>query len=333
LKHTKQSEFAADILSKPGDVRIWLCHLPDPSIMFVNHVPPVPGPAVRDHIMVDSLRIGVEDGGHGVPLILLHGSAASASQWRALRAALEPRFRMLAPDLIGYGRSSAWHGRRVPRLDDEIEIVTELLDRCQRPARLIGHSYGGAVALQAALNMPDRVVDLVLIEPVAFSLLGTGGSADARLLADIRQLAGEIAGELAAARPEAAMARFVEYWNGTGAWAKLTPERRAELAGRGARVVDNFRALFRHRPVLAHLHQLRVPTLLLQGGCSPEPTRRIVERLAGTLPLALTRTIPGAGHMAPLTHPEEVNAVIEAFLRPARRSRSAEWVPALELAA
>lgn len=293
--------------------------------MYVNHAFPATGPALRDHVMVDGLRIAVEDSGHGDPVILLHGSAGSAGQWRALRALLEPRHRVLAPDLIGYGRSSAWHGRRAPRLDDEVEIVAALLDRCQRPARLIGHSYGGVVALQAALDMPDRVVDLTLIEPVAFGLLDSGGTADARLLAEVHLLAGEIAGGLAAGEPEAAMARFVDYWNGAGARDALSLQRQADLAGRGSRVVDNFRALFRQPSMLPHLHHLHlyIPTLLIRGAQSPEPTRRIIERLGNALPLARTRTIAGAGHMAPLSHADEVNTAIESFLRRLRRSRPA----------
>lgn len=291
--------------------------------MYVQQAFSSSGPALRDHITVDGLRIAVEDSGRGDPVILLHGSAGSAGQWRALRALLEPRHRVLAPDLIGYGRSSAWHGRRAPRIDDEVEIVAALLDRCQRPARLIGHSWGGVVALQAALDMPDRVVDLTLIEPVAFGLLDSGGLADARLLAEVHLLAGEIAAALADGEPEAGMARFVDYWNGAGARAALSPQRQAELAGRGSRVVDNFRALLRRPSLLPHLHQLPIPTLLIGGALSPAPTRRIVERLGNALPLARTRIIAGAGHMAPLTHAEAVNAAILSFIRPASRARHA----------
>lgn len=305
--------------------------------MYVQQAFSSSGPALRDHITVDGLRIAVEDSGavedsdRGDPVILLHSSGGSAGQWRALRALLEPRHRVLAPDLIGYGRSSAWHGRRAPRIDDEVEIVAALLDRCQRPARLIGHSWGGVVALQAALNMPERVVDLTLIEPVAFALLADGGLADARLLAEVHLLAGEIAAALADGEPDIAMARFVDYWNGPGAWAALSPQRQADLAGRGARVVDNFRALFRQPVPPNALYQLHTPTLLIGGARSPAPTRRIVERLGNALPLVRTRLIAGAGHMAPLTHAEAVNAAILSFLRPAGRARHA--VEALALAA
>jgi pimeloyl-ACP methyl ester carboxylesterase len=96
-------------------------------------------------------------------------------------------------------------------------------------------------------------------------------------------------------------------------------------------VVDNFSALFRQPPMLPHLYQLWMPTLLLHGARSPEPTRRIVERLAGALPLARTRTIAGAGHMAPLSHADQINAAIVSFLRPGHRPRPV--LRELELAA
>src|SRR5262245_39392119 len=121
-------------------------------------------------IDVRGARIEYLDQGAGEPVILLHSSAGSSAQWRELAAMLSGRYRVLAPDLYGYG------GSPMPpdgafTLAHEAEIVRALLQRAGGAAHLVGHSYGGAVALHVALRYGASVLSLALIEPVAFHLL------------------------------------------------------------------------------------------------------------------------------------------------------------------
>jgi pimeloyl-ACP methyl ester carboxylesterase len=105
----------------------------------------------------------------GPQLVLLHGLGATSAFWAPVANALAKRGETtLAPDLLGYGRSQRI-GTRF-RLDDQAEAVLALLRRHELArVRLVGHSYGCAVAVEVARRAPELVTDLTLISPPAFA--------------------------------------------------------------------------------------------------------------------------------------------------------------------
>jgi pimeloyl-ACP methyl ester carboxylesterase len=84
---------------------------------------------------------------------------------------LAPKFHVLAPDLYGSGKSPEWPSDRIIGLLDEVALIEPVLARAGSPLALIGHSYGAAVALIAALNDPSRVHAIAIYEPTLFTLL------------------------------------------------------------------------------------------------------------------------------------------------------------------
>lgn len=249
--------------------------------------------------------------GRGEPVVLLHSSASSGAQWRALAERLSARYRVIAPDLYGYGDTADWPGRRPFHLECEAEIVFALLGRGIGQAHLVGHSYGGAVALHIAATSGELLRSLTLIEPAAFHLLrGT----DVQALAEITGVAESVTRAMAHGEYGTGVERFVDYWSGPGTWATVPANKRDGLAARLPKIALDFHATFNEPFRLEDLRLMTVPTLLLQGASSPLPTRRICERLAHTLPDARLKTIPDAGHMAPMTHRNEVNDFVIAQL-------------------
>ena len=260
---------------------------------------------------LDGATVAYADSGAGETVLLLHSSAGSGAQWRSLTDKLQSRYRVVAPDLYGYGDTGSWPGRAFPKLADEAALADAVLGSSNAPVHVVGHSYGGAVALRFALDRPDRVKSLTLIEPVAFHLLHEAppGSPDRSLYLEIIDLAG------AMSRAECggygrAMARFVDYWNGDGAWAQLRPDQQSELARRGPKVALDFWATLTEPASLRTYQRIDAPTLILRGTRSPQPVRRIAELLTVALPEARLRSIDGAGHMLPLTHRDAVNAAV-----------------------
>jgi pimeloyl-ACP methyl ester carboxylesterase len=256
-------------------------------------------------------RVEYLEQGRGEPVVLLHSSASSSAQWRALADRLSDRFRVIAPDLHGYGGTSHWAGRGVFRLEHEARLVCALLGRAGEPAHLVGHSFGGAVALHVARTRPDLLTSLTVIEPVAFHLLL--GRDDAAF-AEISEVSNSVAKALACGDYFNGIAGFVDYWSGPGAWASIPQEKRPGFAARLAKVALDFEATLNEPAALEHFAAMALPTLVVQGTSSPRPTRRICELLAGVLPDAQSRTLAGAGHMAPLTHRDAVNALVLAHL-------------------
>ena len=251
-------------------------------------------------------RVEYLEQGSGAPVVLLHGSGCSGAQWRELAERLSARYRVLAPDLYGYGATAHWPGREAFSLAHEAEIVHALLGHVGEPAHLVGHSYGGAVALHVARLRSDRLRSLVLIEPVAFHLLS-----DQTEVADI---GGSIARAVTSGDYAGGGNVFIDYWNGLGSWDALPAAKRQAMAARLAKVVLDFHATLNEPARAEDFRGLALPTLLLRGTRSPAATRQICDTLAGVLPDSQLQLIHGAGHMAPITHRDQVNGLIAAHL-------------------
>lgn len=265
------------------------------------------------------------EAGAGPTVLLLHCSAGTGAQWRALAAQLAGSFRVLAPDLPGYGGSPALEGPRAG-LRDHAFALSRLLDDAHGPVHLVGHSFGGAVALRLATLLGRRVRSLALVEPVAFQHLHGAGDLEAAACAHIAAVARDMREHVARGRADAAMRRFVDSWNGDGSFAALEPARRAALAASAAQVIDDFDAIDADTPPPGELASIRTPTLVLHGGRSPPAASTIARRLAAGIPAAQRVRIRDAGHMAPVTHAEMVNLLLTAHLEfaehRARRERA-----------
>jgi pimeloyl-ACP methyl ester carboxylesterase len=260
----------------------------------------------------DGTTLSFVHAGSGTPVLCLHSSAGSSAQWKRLGTQLEHRYRVLAADLHGHGGTSAWTYLRPMRLADEVALLKPLVSALPGPLHLIGHSYGGAVALKMALAMPERIRSLTLFEPVLFALLGRLGAHTA--YAEVSQVAERCVSAVQDGRPAEAARAFVDYWSGTGAWARLPDHQRVSVERAMPSVSRQWDAIFADTLSLEDCARLHVPTLLLAGDSGPAPVRRVVELLAGALPSAIHGVIAGAGHMAPVTHAAAVNAAIAAHL-------------------
>jgi pimeloyl-ACP methyl ester carboxylesterase len=246
----------------------------------------------------------VQDTGAGLPIILLHSSGLSGRQWRRLAEALPARgYRAVVPDLAGHGRAPEWPAPRPFSFTRDVERLGSLLEALGQPAHLVGHSYGGFLALLVAKQAPSRVRSLAVYDPVAMGTLDPDTDADAgRDLARVRfEWDGSPGGQ------ERWLATFVDYWGGSGAWLALREDARAEFRRVAWVVYEGARTLVSDTTRAAAYHALEMPVLLLGGEQSPLAARRVVARLAASLPSVTVETIAGAGHMGPLSHADAVN--------------------------
>ncbi len=264
---------------------------------------------------INGTRITYSDAGTGDPVVLIHCSSASGTEWNSLCELLAGEFRRVVPDQWSCGASDPWHGCSAFTLAEEAAPVLAIIDRIGTPVHLVGHSYGGGVALRVARERPEMIRSLTLVEPSAFHLLRRGGARERRLFREIAGVAHAVVRAVTSGDYWGGMGRFVDYWNGEGAWAALAHEARIKLSQRLGKVALDFQALFEEPAHLADYAALTAPTLILCGERSPAPSRRIVEMLADAMPNARVKRIPGAGHMSPLTHRDHVNTAIRDHLR------------------
>jgi len=244
------------------------------------------------------------------PVIALHCSGAGAGQWRALGEALDARHGLVTPEHYGCDSVGPWTGAHAFTLADEAARTIEVIDRSDCKVHLVGHSYGGAVALRAAIERPSRIASLSLYEPTAFHLLKTMSERGMPALSEIRAVAARAAQGVITGDYRGAAVSFVDYWSGPGAWAALRPAVQAAVTRWMPKAPLDFRALIDEPTRASRYAGLRIPTLILRGERAPAPTQLIAETLRVAMPDARLEVVTGAGHMGPLTHSKDVNAAI-----------------------
>jgi len=244
-------------------------------------------------------------------VLLVHSGGFSSRQWRRLIELLEPTHRVLAPDLLGYGASGPWPAGEPFHFRQDLALLHTLLAGEAGPVHLVGHSYGGLLALHLALARP-AVRSLALFEPVAFGILDEPSDAGARRVLDQLELR-------YAPGPDGAdetwLEQFVDWWNGPGAWAGLAAETRAGFCAVGWKLFQEVASLTADTTDRAGYAAITAPALLLAGERTTLPERRVIDKLTAALPHATSRVFPDMGHMGPITHAALVNAAIADHIR------------------
>jgi 2-hydroxymuconate-semialdehyde hydrolase len=248
------------------------------------------------------------DEGDGPPVLLLHGFPTSSHLWRDLAPLLAPRFRVIAPDLLGYGGSSKPEDTALA-VPDQADHVRTLLRRLDvHEYAVVGHDIGGGVAQLLAL---DGAVDvLVLLDSIAF---------DAWPIEAVRMLQ--------EADPNAADEEFVSNVVGVALDTGMAEPGRLAAEDRDAYVrpwTDSPAALIRAARAIdgvglvgieERLGALDVRALLVWGEDDPFLPPELAERLSDVLPGSTVALLPGCGHLVTEDAPEAVLPLIAEYLR------------------
>ncbi|MEE9179034.1 MAG: alpha/beta hydrolase [Acidimicrobiia bacterium] len=253
------------------------------------------------------------ESGVGPGVVCLHSNASTSGQWRPLMERFSPKIRVIAVDTLGAGKSPDWPADRVVTLSDEAAFLEPAFARAGDPFAIVGHSYGGAVALIAALANQGRVSRMVVYEPTLFSLLKEE-SPGQETLSEIRDVACAAAADVEMRHTHRAAERFIDYWMGVGSWA-ATPELLKEpIAASMVNVGGWAEALIGDSTPLESFRKLDIPVLYLVGEHSPNSSKGVARLLTAVLPEVEVFELKGLGHMAPITHPDTINELITGFL-------------------
>ena len=246
-------------------------------------------------------------------VICLHASGSSGAQWRTLARMLQHEFDVLTPDLYGHGSAPAWHGTPADVLAADASRVARLVASAEQ-VHLVGHSYGGAVALQVALRHPARIASVSVYEPVPMRILFDYGARH-RAATEVADVAGTIRRELNGGSTERAAQRFVDYWWGAPQWATLDAMQRAAITACMPVIRDHFAALTHAATRLGDYRRVDAPVLYLKGRTTRASARRMAKLLQSVLPRVESVTFAAPGHLGPMTHAALVAEPIAQFVR------------------
>jgi pimeloyl-ACP methyl ester carboxylesterase len=228
-------------------------------------------------------------------LVLIHGSGCSADSWRYQVDGLSREYEVVAVDLPGHGASAPSGDPSIERYADAVRGVLQKIGK--RRVFLAGHSLGGAVALQVALDHGERLKGLILVATAAY-LEALALTPDILLWA-VAALPHKFKGMF-----------FSDLVTGEALAIARDDVRRCSLEA----VLGDFAASrkfdFRNR-----LGRLNLPTLILCGGDDLITPVRYAERLHKEIPRSTFVRVEKAGHMLPLESPARVNAAIRQFIR------------------
>jgi len=232
----------------------------------------------------------------------LHSSQSHGGQWRNFAKGLPTGYTFEAPNLIGYGAEPSFSPAPNFRLRHELAALeADGMEPQQGPVVLVGHSFGGALALHWARRFPDAVKALILYEPVAFHVLPEGHVARTEITA--------VAEAMASMNAADACQHFVDYWNTPGYFAALPQGAQQLMVQQQAKVSADFDALLNEPASLTDYAKLPMPVHLFKGTKSPLSSRTVARLLAEAIPQAELTHVE-AGHMGPLTDARRVTPLL-----------------------
>ncbi len=229
------------------------------------------------------------------PAIGLHCMMGSGGLFDPLSERLDGLVDLRSFDFPGHGRSPDWQAP--DGIDLHTFVTRHAAGLIEQPVDLIGHSFGATVALRIAVGAPHAVRSLTLVEPVLFA-----AAPPASRQAEHDRLAPFVADE----DWDGLLRRFLGDWGAPGEiptgprGERLHRQMRMVLDTNAGLIADNSRILREDG-----LEGIEVPVMLISGEKSPPVVHEIAEGLAARLPDVARATVPGAGHMLPLSHPDQ----------------------------
>jgi pimeloyl-ACP methyl ester carboxylesterase len=263
-------------------------------------------------VQLSDIRLQVHDEGSGTPILFVHGFPLSHAMWRSQLGPMAARFRVIAPDLRGFGASEMTPGNGGDRpttmrqlADDCATVVDQLCGG--RPVVLCGLSMGGYVAWQFAKHHTAKLRALVLCD--------TKAASDAPEAAETRRkMADHVLKHGTGAVAEAMPAKLFAPGTHNNQPQVVAEIRRTIEATNPAGLAAAQRGMAAREDVRAWLSSISVPTLVVVGRedaiSPPDEMRAIAEAIPG----AEFHVIEGAGHMSPLESPDEFNRLLSAFV-------------------
>jgi len=258
--------------------------------------------------MYANLPSGIHVSGQGPAVILLHSSLSSARQWLPLVSLLKNSHMIINVDILGYGKSEKVIDEKYYNLNVETARIQKVIDELipSQEYHLVGHSYGGAIALKLAVESPIKILSLTLYEPVAFHLFEQNS--------DERKQANLFAEKVNIDDKYQAATVFTDFWNKDGFFKTLPQKMKDYMAADMEKVSLDFQGLMSEEYNENDLQHISCETFLLSGEFSPKLSHLLIKKIANAMPNVKQVTF-NAGHMGPVDNSDLIHPAIANFIK------------------
>jgi 3-oxoadipate enol-lactonase len=258
-------------------------------------------------VTIDDINLAYVDSGDGIPLLLVHGFPFDYTMWHEQIEGFSSRYRVIAPDLRGFGGSQATEG--VVTMEQMADDLAALLNFLEIRGSVVfcGLSMGGYVALEFWRKYADRLKALILCDTraaadkpeIAATRLTT---ADRILKEGLKPLVDSMLPKVFSPKTANDRPQAVEHME------------RVMLRSDARGIAAAARGMAQRRDFTAELKNIRCSTLVLVGEDDALSPPAEMQTLAAAIPQAQVCIIPAAGHLAPYEQPQAANAAIALFI-------------------
>ena len=254
-----------------------------------------------------------DESGSGPTLVLVPGSCSTGAAWRPVMADWNGQFRCVTTSLLGYGGTAERRTVADTSIELEAEALEEVIRRAGGPVHLVGHSYGGLVALIVALRKKVALASLAILEAPALEVLRETG--EHQHYAAFREMTDRYFAAFAGGDKEA-VAAMIDFYGGAGTYASWPQRVRAYAIDTTHVNIIDWESARGYPLTAAALARVDIPTLIVTGTASHPAPRCANEHLGKLVPGAGFVLIEGAAHFMIATHAGEVaRRVAEHVLR------------------
>jgi len=254
-------------------------------------------------------NIDYDESGTGPTVVLVPGSCSTGAAWRPVIAALGDRFRCISTSLLGYGGTRERRDGEDCSIAREVEVLERVVRTAASPVHLVGHSFGGLVAIalvlkNLALARRLPLASLTVLEAPALTLLREAEQ-DRHHHRSFQDMTDSYFGAFAGGDAEA-IRLMIDFYGGPGTFASWPRRVRTYAMATTAVNIRDWASASGFALSSAMVRLIDVPSLVAWGACSHPAARRANSLLGASLGASSCVEIAGAAHFMISTHAGEI---------------------------
>lgn len=263
-------------------------------------------------LTIDGRRIDYHETGKGPAVLFVPGSFSTPTAWRGMQDRLPQHYRFVGTSLCGYGGTEETRSLDDLGMEHQVRVVEAVAKQIGIPVHLVGHSFGGTVALATALAGTIEVLSIATFEANPIVLIRERGHA--QMFEATQRMSAAFEAAYHAGERDAA-GRIIDYWGGEHSFGAMPDVVQDYCRATAYANVLDWRTAYGFEASMADYAQLTMPVLLVRGALANPAMIEITEALKASLPNTHPAVVDGASHFLITSHVEDCARILAEFLK------------------